>query len=97
MIRHMLTAGVQGIDHAAGIDRVPVNDGGDNQVEGGGPDREIFLAAIAEAAEAMAGTRLGRVTVRQARQGEAPRVRAASTARGSSRAHMVPTVRTTRP
>ena len=53
MIRHMLTAGVQGIDHAAGIDRVPVNDGGDNQVEGGGPDREIFLAAIAEAAEAM--------------------------------------------
>ena len=36
MIRHMLTAGVQGIDHAAGIDRVPVNDGGDNQVEGGG-------------------------------------------------------------
>ena len=48
-----MTAGVQGIDHAAGIDRVPVNDGGDNQVEGGGPDREIFLAAIAEAAEAM--------------------------------------------
>ena len=45
----------------------------------------------------MAGTRLGRVTVRHARHGEAPRARAASSARGSRRHHMVPTVRTTSP
>ena len=45
----------------------------------------------------MAGASAGRVTVAKALIGEAPSARAASTARGSSRDHMVPTVRTTSP
>ena len=45
----------------------------------------------------MAEARAGRVTVAKARIGEAPSARAASTARGSRRDHMVPTVRTTSP
>lgn len=53
MIRHMLAAGMQSIDDTTSIDRIPVDDGGDNQVEGRCPNREIFLAAMAEAAEAM--------------------------------------------
>ena len=52
---------------------------------------------VREAAEAIAGANAGRVTVAKARIGEAPSARAASTARGSSRDHMVPTVRTTSP
>lgn len=41
----------QSIDDAAGIDRVPVYDGGDDQIECRCPDGQVFLAAITEAAE----------------------------------------------
>lgn len=49
----MLASGMQSIDDTTSIDRIPVDDGGDDQVEGRCPNREIFLAAMAEAAEAM--------------------------------------------
>ena len=53
MIRDSLSCTAQGIDDAADIDCVPVNDGGDNQIESGCPDRQVFLTAIAETAETM--------------------------------------------
>lgn len=43
----------RGIDDATGIDRIPVNDGGHDQVERRCPDRQVFLATISKAAEAM--------------------------------------------
>ncbi|MNW68613.1 hypothetical protein D3C74_474200 [compost metagenome] len=48
-----------------------------------------------DAADAMAGASDGSVTDRNARQGEAPRARAASSARGSRCSQSPPTVRTT--
>ncbi|NKY06634.1 methionyl-tRNA formyltransferase [Cellulomonas hominis] len=48
-----------------------------------------------DAADVMAGVSAGRVTVRNARAGEAPSDRAACSGRGSSRSHSPPTVRTT--
>lgn len=53
MIGDTLPSSMQGIDDAAGVDRVPVDDGGDNQVEGGCPYRKVFLASITKAAKAM--------------------------------------------
>ena len=50
---------------------------------------------VSAAPEAIAGARAGSVTVAKTRNPEAPRVRAASSARGSRRAQSVPTVRTT--
>jgi hypothetical protein len=47
------------------------------------------------AAEATAGPSEGRVTVHQTRHGPAPSALAACSARGSSRSHNPPTVRTT--
>ena len=48
----MLSDAIQGLDDAACIDRVSVNDGCD-KVEGACPNREVILDAITEAAEAM--------------------------------------------
>lgn len=44
-------SGPQGVDDATRVDRVPVDDGADHQVEGGGPDRQAVLAAVTEATE----------------------------------------------
>lgn len=46
-------------------------------------------------ADAIAGASAGRVTPTNARHGGAPSARAACSARGSSRSHRLPTVRTT--
>ncbi len=46
-------------------------------------------------ADAIAGASWGSVTVKNARAREAPSVRAAWAARGSTRSHSPPTVRTT--
>jgi hypothetical protein len=53
VLGNVLAGVAQGIDDPAGIDSVPVNDSGHHKIESRSPDGEVFLATIAEAAEAM--------------------------------------------
>jgi len=59
------------------------------------PNAEAQNRKVSAAADAIAGASAGRVTVARTRAEDAPRLRAASAWRGSSRAHSTPTVRTT--